>query len=77
MDKVKAKFMCHSVIPNSWNDKSTTVHMNAIYGESGENADFAKATPCGNLSLCIDENVPASTFFEQGKSYFLTFEESK
>ena len=74
MNTVKAKFMCHSIIPNSWNGKSVTVHMNAVYGENGENADYSKATPCGNLSLCIDQDVPASTFFKQGECYYLTFE---
>lgn len=45
MNTVKAKFMCHSIIPNSWNGKSVTVHMNAVYGENGENADYLTFEP--------------------------------
>ncbi|MDD4972478.1 MAG: hypothetical protein PHT07_23860 [Paludibacter sp.] len=78
MEKVKAKFRCNAVIPNSWNNGvSTTAHLNAVYGTEGENADYSKATPSGNLSLVIDNEVPASKFFEQGKEYYLTFEEAK
>jgi hypothetical protein len=70
--KVRAKFACSSVIPNSWGT-GTTVHLHAVYGTNGENADYSKATPCGNLSLVIDSEVPASNFFEQGKEYYLDF----
>jgi len=69
---VRAKFTCNSVIPNGYGN-STTAHFHAVYGTSIENADFAKATPCGNLSICIDNDVPAATFFEQGKNYYLDF----
>ena len=75
MTKVKAEFTCSSVIPNSYND-STTAHFHAVYGNDGENADYSKSTPAGNLDLVIDSNVPASNFFEQGKNYYLTFEEA-
>jgi hypothetical protein len=73
--QVKAKFRCNAVIPNSWGNGSTTAHFNAVYGTEGENADYSKATPCGNLSIVIDSEVPASKFFEQGKDYYLTFNE--
>lgn len=73
MSKVKAKFTCSSVIPNAYGN-STTAHFHAVYGTEGENADYSKATPCGNLSLVIDSDVPASKFFEQNKDYYLTFE---
>lgn len=74
MSTVKAKFRCHAVIQNSWNGKSTTAFLNAVYGNDGENADYSKATQSGSLSIVIDEDVPASKFFEQGKDYYLTFE---
>ena len=70
MQKVRAKFQCGSVIPNSWGN-GTTVHLNAVYGKDGENADYSKATPCGNLSLVIDGDAPASRFFTQGAEYYL------
>ena len=74
---VKAKFMCNAVVPNSWGNNSTTAHFNAVYGTEGENSDYSKATPCGNLSMVIDGDVPAANFFEQGKCYYLTFDVAK
>lgn len=71
--KVKAKFRCSGIIPNTYGN-STTAHFHAVYGTEGENADYSKATPCGNLSMVIDSEVPASTFFELGNDYYLTFE---
>jgi len=68
--KVRAKFQCNAVIPNSWG-KGVTAHFCAVYGTEGENADYSKATPCGNLNMVIDESTPASTFFVQGKQYYL------
>lgn len=72
MEKVRAKFVCNSIITNSWGG-GTTIHLNAAYGSEGENADYSKATPCGNLSLVIDSDVPASTFFKQHEYYYLDF----
>lgn len=72
MDKVKAKFTCSSVIPNSGG--STTAHFYAVYGNEGENKDYSTATPSGNLSITIDADAPAKDFFQQGKNYYLTFE---
>jgi hypothetical protein len=48
--------------------------MSAVYSQTGENADFAKATPCGNLDINIDAELPASNYFIPGKEYYLTFE---
>ena len=76
MNKVKAKFQCSSVLPNSWGT-GTTVHLNAVYGKEGENADYSKTTPCGNLSLVIDGDAPASKFFEQGVEYYLDISKSE
>lgn len=76
MTTVKAKFTCSSVIANAYGN-STTAHFHAVYGSNGENADYAKATPCGNISIVIDNDVPASKFFEQGTDYYLTFEAVK
>lgn len=70
MESVKAKFTCSWVAENG---RFKTAYFHAVYSTEGENADFAKATPGGNLSINIDSEVPASDFFEQGKSYYLTF----
>jgi len=71
---VKAKFRCNSVTDNGYNKKAS---LNAVYGTEGENADFTKATPAGNLEISIDKDVPASDFFEPQKDYYLTFEKAE
>lgn len=72
MGKVKAKFTCSSIIDTNYNQ--VIVNMYAVYSNEGENADFVKATPCGNMSMHIDKDAPASNFFKQGESYYLFFE---
>lgn len=71
--QVKAKFNCHYVQEGTG---SKIAHLSAVYGTEGENADFAKATPGGNLNMTIDNGTPASEFFEQGGTYYLTFEKA-
>jgi len=70
MDSVVAKFSCSSVISQ---ESNKVAHFYAVYGTEEENKDFTKATPFGQVSIGIAEDVPASEFFEQGKSYYLTF----
>lgn len=68
---VKAKFICSGKFANGYN---TTVNFYAVYGTEGENADYAKATPSGNISLNIDNDTKAADFFQVNESYYLTFE---
>ncbi len=70
---VRAKFRCSSVTNFEYNKQAA---MYAVCGKEGENADFAKATPGGDLKINIDNGVPASEFFQPGKEYYLTFEEA-
>lgn len=69
---VKAKFRCQSVteFPNQ-----KQVHLSAIYGTTGENADFTKVTPWGELKINIESDAPAGNYFTPGKDYYLNFEE--
>jgi len=69
--QVKAKFRCNSVEDFGSNKQAK---FSAVYSEKGENADFAKATPYGDLKINIDSQVPASDFFIPGCEYYLTFE---
>ena len=71
MSKVKAKFKCMSVTDFGAYKQA---QMSAVYSREGENADFAKATPYGDLKINIDSEVPASDFFIPTKEYYLTFE---
>jgi hypothetical protein len=74
--RVQAKFRCSCIVPGfSEGQKKVTLH--AIYNGEGENADFAKATPCGNIDMLIDGSTKAVDFFEQGKDYYLDFTEAK
>jgi hypothetical protein len=73
MSTVKAKFICTSV--NDFGKNGKEAILNAVYSEKGENADFAAATPRGNLAIAISKGASAETFFEPEKSYYLTFEE--
>lgn len=70
---VRAKFQCSSITlyPNT-----ATAELNAIYSTTGENADFATATPSGKLVVTISAGVPAANFFAPGKSYYLDFSEA-
>ena len=70
---VKAKFRCNSVTDFGGQKQA---QLTAVYSQTGENADFAQATPSGDLKINIDSGVPASNFFKPGNSYYLTFEEA-
>ena len=70
--KVRAKFNCTEVTDNGYNKM---VKFSAVSSESGENADFAKATLSGTLEIWIDSETPASEFFKPQKDYYLDFTE--
>lgn len=69
---VRAKFRCNSVTDFGYNKQAT---LTAVYGKDGENADYAKATPSGELRISIDKEVKASEFFVPNKEYWLDFSE--
>lgn len=71
---MRAKFQCLCVT-NFSNQKQAK--LSAVYGKEGENADFAKATPSGELSINIDKEVPAANFFTPGKQYYIDFTEAE
>ncbi len=75
---VKAKFRCVSIIDEAYSTDYSIrqVKFNAVYGKEGENADFSKATPSGELKMQIDKSTPAYDYFAPGKDYYLTFEEA-
>ena len=70
---VKAKFRCNSVTDNGYNKQA---ELSAIYGTEGENADYSKSTPFGQLKISIDKETKAADFFQPQKDYYLTFEEA-
>lgn len=77
MIKVKAKFRCESVVDTDYGQdySNRMVIFRAVYGENGENASFAKATPYGKLEMQIDKDVLAYNYFKPNKDYYLLIEE--
>ena len=70
---VKAKFQCNSIVDIGY---GITATFNAVYGTEGENSDYSRMTPCGNIQMTIDKQTKASEEFQRGKCYYLTFEEA-
>jgi len=68
MQKVRAKFRVSSVENFGW---SKTVKANAIHGTEGENGQFTKATPSGQLGITIDKDTEAFDFFAPGDEFYL------
>jgi len=71
---IKAKFQCNSVVDLGY---AKTARFNAIYGTEGENADYSKATPNGNIDITVDKETKAAEDFQRGKIYYVTFEEAQ
>ncbi len=75
--QVRAKFVCNGVqkhestVPGEGQEQ---VSMIPVSTGSEENKSFAKWTPAGGLSLCINEGTQAYGFFEPGKEYYVTLE---
>lgn len=68
---VRAKMQCQSVEQYA---SSSKVKLGALYSQdTAENADFAKATPSGEIWMMISKDVPASGWFEPGEAYYVTF----
>lgn len=75
---IRAKFRCsHCVITEypGMTSRSKQVHFTAIYGKDGENAQYAKATPSGNLVITVDQETAAFAEWVPGKEYYLDFNE--
>ena len=71
--KVKAKFVCVKV-EDQPTCENRNVTLTAVTDGSEENKSFSKYTPSGNLNMTVSYDTPASSFFEQGVEYCLTFE---
>lgn len=79
MNAVVAKMQCMSVETQRFSESSPPQHkvnLGAIYGQEGENKDFADATPSGQCWMQISEGRPALAFFKPGKRYYVTFTEA-
>lgn len=68
IERVRAKMHCTA--------GGNEVRMQAVYSQTGENADFADATPSGDLRMMISPGRPAAEFFQPGKTYYVDFTEA-
>lgn len=66
----RAKFRCSSI--NDFGGGSKEVSLSVVYDPhgNGENANFTKATPSGEMKMRID-NPAASVQFEAGAYYYV------
>jgi hypothetical protein len=76
---VKAKFTVNSItrqLFGAGQGEGQIVKLSPVYGDSPENKEFYKWTPCGSVELGTI-NPEAGKYFELGKEYFLTFEKAQ
>lgn len=72
---VKCVMMCMTKTAPSWEGGPVQIELQPMYGDSKGNRflnEFAKSTPCGRVSLTVD-NPPAAEHFVPGKYYDLVF----
>lgn len=76
--QVVAKMKCHEASVTTFSEtyKQNKIKMGAVCGRDGENADFTKLTPSGELWMNIQDGAPAADFFKPGKNYYVTFTEA-
>lgn len=68
MESIRAKFICNSIEITT---AGKIAKCSAVYGNEGENKDYAEATPWGEFKIQIDNSRPAANFFEPGGYYYL------
>lgn len=71
--KVRAKFVCDSLVPTQGEQTVMTAH--AVYGGCEENKSFSRWTPAGNFTLVISDESQAAQFFRQGKEFYIDMSE--
>lgn len=52
----------------------STLKASPVTGTAGDNADYSRYTPSGQITLTISDETKAATYFEVGKEYVVTFE---
>jgi hypothetical protein len=70
---VRCKFRCHYKEEQKNTEgevTAATIKMSPVYSETGENKEFWKYTPCGDLSF-YTVNPAAAAKIEQGKEYYI------
>jgi hypothetical protein len=72
---VRAKFKCLTIIDTTFDMdyKKREITFMAAYSNEGDNADYSKYTPSGELKIQIDPETKAYDFFVPGEHYYLDF----
>ena len=75
---IRAKFVCEAVTKRETSDGAINdeVKLRAVYATEGDNAEWSKWTPSGELSMTIT-NPACAGAFEPGKSYYLDISEAE
>ncbi|WP_035647304.1 hypothetical protein [Flavobacterium sp. ASV13] len=76
MSKVRAKFVCTGVQDNP-DYQSKSISLSPVINGSEENKSFSKYTPSGNINLNISYETEASNYFQDGKEYYVDFDEAE
>ena len=74
VESQRAKFRCDKVTRKRGPREEVVFH--AVTEDGGEDSDFAKATPEGEVKITID-NERALGWFEPGEMYYLHFVPAK
>lgn len=76
--KLRAKFRVSEVADLTYGQGkgAERVKASTVYSDSGENADFFKASPSGDFTIQID-NPSAWGFFQVGEDYYFDFSSAK
>ena len=69
--KIRAKMQVTELSKFAYGERAK---LGCVYSTSGENADFATATPSGGAELQLSPGTAAIGFFEPGVEYYVTFE---
>ncbi|MDF2189267.1 hypothetical protein [Paraflavitalea sp. CAU 1676] len=77
-EKIRAKVRCEARIDtdNGAGYAFRQFRFRAVYGTTGENAGFSKATPNGELLLTVDKGTEAYEKWQPNKSYYLDITEA-
>lgn len=78
LSAVVAKMQCNAVESTKYSPtyQQHKVKLGAVCSNTGENKDFADATPSGECWMQISDGRPALGFFQPGKKYYVTFTEA-
>ena len=70
--KVRAKVRCTNIMET---DSHYSAQFSTVNDDSDDNKDFVKDEPAGSMQIMYDKQSNAGEVIQQGKVYFVDFEE--